>query len=181
MQEKSLFIFLFSGTVLLLFIMRWHGEMLTKFPSSKAGIISLEFAKTKANANNILTAWNSVSSKNTQQHARNNTAIDFLFIFFYSLFIFYACYWFSVKQTGLLLTISQSISLLPLLAGLLDVVENYFLIKMLSNTITDAEALLTYRIAFVKFSLVAIAFVWIIFSSFIYYISKLKTKISKQT
>lgn len=158
--------------------MRWHGEVLTKFPSTKAGIVSLEFAKTKKNVTEILYEWNTVSSKNMHQHAVTNTAIDFLFIFFYSLFLFYACFWFSIKQQGLLSKLSRFISLLALVAGLLDIIENYFLLKMLSHSITDAEVLLTWWIAAVKFSLAGIAVVWILINIPMYFIFKPKTKTS---
>ncbi len=178
MKKKALPLFLFSGTLLLLFTMRWHGEVLTKFPSTKAGIVSLEFAKTKKNVTEILYEWNTVSSKNIHQHAVTNTAIDFLFIFFYSLFLFYACFWFSIKQQGLLSKLSRFISLLALVAGLLDVIENYFLLKMLSHSITDAEVLLTWWIAAVKFSLAGIAVVWILINIPMYFIFKPKTKTS---
>ena len=178
MKKKALSLFLFSGTAVLLFTMRWHGEVLTKFPSTKAGIVSLEFAKTKKKVTEILYEWNTVSSKNIHQHAVTNTAIDFLFIFFYSLFLFYVCFWFSTKQQGLVSKISQFIALLALTAGLLDVIENYFLLKMLRNSITNAEALFTWWLAAVKFSLVGIAVLWILINIPLYFIFKPKTKTS---
>lgn len=152
--------------------MRWHGKPLTQNPLTKTGILSLEFAKTKQQADIIATSW-----KNERVHytAIVNTSVDFIFIFFYSLFLFACCYWFSLKQTGIVKKLSQTIALLGLTAGLLDCVENYFLLKMLSFTISNFETAFTFWIAAVKFSLAALAVIWILIQPALLLFPKPKT------
>lgn len=152
--------------------MRRHGKPLTQTALSKTGILSLEFAKTKQQVDAITATW---KNKNVHYSAIVNTSIDFIFIFFYSLFLFAACHWFSLKQTGVMRKISQTIALFGLTAGLLDCVENYFLLKMLSFTISNTEAAFTFWIATVKFILAAIAVIWILIQLFFLLIHKPKT------
>ncbi len=153
-------------------IIRWHGQPLTQAPLTKTGILSLEFAKTKQQATTISSSW-----KNERVHytAIVNTSIDFIFIFFYSLFLFAACYRFSLQQTGVMKKISQIIALFGLTAGLLDCVENYFLLKMLSFTISNTEAAFTFWIASIKFILAAIAVIWILIQLLLLLLPKPKT------
>jgi hypothetical protein len=164
MRGKLLISFLFAGTIYMMLVMRFHGKPLMQVPTAQAGILSLEFAKTKTRAAEIVTAWSSISSKNLRQHAIINTHIDFAFILFYSLFLFTACYAFSMYQQGSLRSISKTISLFGLKAGLPDVVENFFLLRMLHNYFSEAEVRLTWWLALIKFSLAAIAVLWILFS-----------------
>lgn len=152
--------------------MRWHGKPLTQTALSKTGILSLEFAKTKQQADAITATW---KNKNVHYTAIVNTSIDFIFIFFYSLYLFAACYWFSLKQTGVMKKISQTIALFGLTAGLLDCVENYFLLKMLSFTISNTETAFTFGAASVKFLLAAVAVIWILIQLFFLLIPKPKT------
>ncbi len=152
--------------------MRWHGQPLTQTSLTKTGILSLEFAKTKQQANAITTSW---KNKDVHYTAIVNTSIDFLFIFFYSLFLFACCYWLVLKQTGVMKKISHTIALFGLTAGLLDCVENYFLLKMLAFTISDAEAAFTFWIAAIKFILAAIAVIWIFIQLLLLLVTKPKT------
>lgn len=153
-------------------VMRWHGKPLTQSPLTKAGILSLEFAKTKQQSDAITTTW---KDKQVHYTAIVNTSIDFVFIFFYSLFLFAASYWFSLKQKGIMKKLSQSIALFGLTAGLLDTIENYFLLKMLAFTASDAETVFTFWIAAIKFLLAAIAVVWILLQLLLLLIPKPKT------
>jgi len=140
-------------------VMRWHGKSLTKTATTKAGIVALELAKTKQRADEITGIW---TNAGLQQHAVDNTNIDFIFIFFYSLFLFSANWLFSLKQNVFVKKLSQTIALLGLAAGLFDIAENFFLLKMLHYNITDSQAYLTWWLAGIKFSLVAFAFLWIL-------------------
>lgn len=153
-------------------VMRWHGNALSQSPRTKAGILSLEFAKTKQQSDAITTTW---KDKQVHYTAIVNTSIDFVFIFFYSLFLFAASYWFSLKQKGIMKKLSQSIALFGLTAGLLDSVENYFLLKMLANTASNAEIHFTFWTASIKFVLAAIAVLWILLQLLFLLIPKPKT------
>lgn len=175
MKKLHLLLFLFSGTMLLFLVMRWHGKPLAQLPETKAGIVSLEFAKTKQRANEIVNDW---KSNGLQQHAISNTSIDYLFIFFYGLFLFTANWLIALKQKSTLKTISQTIALLGLTAALFDVIENFFLIKMLAFTSTDSEIFITWWLAAIKFLLVAIAVLWILINLLYFIIAKPKTRTS---
>jgi hypothetical protein len=161
MKSTFLFFFLFVGTIAMIGVMRWHSAPLVLEPHSKSAIVSLEFAKSKQRADQIVSSW---TDAGVQQHAVNNVSIDFLFLFFYSLFLFAACYWFSFKQTGHVKRISQTISLFGLIAGLLDVIENYFLYQMLKFNASDIQIEITYWIALTKFLLVGIVTSWMLIS-----------------
>ena len=159
MKNIYLVIILFAGTIIMIGVMHRHGNSLTKSTGTKAGIVALEFAKTKQRANEITNTW---SNAGLQQHAINNTYIDFIFIFFYSLFLFSANWLFSIKQHSVLKKATQLIALLALIAGLLDITENFFLLKMLHYNISNSEAFITWWLAAIKFIFVAIAFLSIL-------------------
>ncbi len=154
MKNIYLVIILFAGTIIMIGAMRWHGNLLTTTANTKAGIVALEFAKTKQRANEITNTW---SNAGLQQHAINNTYIDFIFIFFYSLFLFSANWLFSIKQHSFIKKLIQLIALCGLTAGLLDCMENFFLLKMLHLNISNNEALITWWLAAIKFSFVTTA------------------------
>lgn len=158
MKNKFLFLFLFAGNVLFILIMQKQGAALAKFELSKRGIVSLEFAGTKERADSIVNVWQHAG---LQQHAINNTNIDFGFIFFYSLLLFTLCFQVSLKQSQPVQKITQAVSLLGLLAGLLDVIENYFLYGMLHFTSTAVTTQLTSWLATIKFASIALVVLWI--------------------
>ncbi len=162
MKSIYLVFFLFAGTIIMIGLMRWHGNSLTKIPATKAGIVALEFAKTKQRAEEITITW---SNAGLQQHAINNTRIDFIFIFFYSLFLFSGNWLFAIKQPSFIKKTTQLIALGGLVAGLLDITENFFLLKMLHFNISNSEATITWWLAAIKFTLVAIAFVSILINA----------------
>ncbi len=153
-------------------VMRRHGKPLTQTAITKTGILSLEFAKTKQKADEVATTWINAA---LQKHAVQNTYIDFIFIFFYSLFLFTANWFFSIKQNSFFKKTSQTIALFGLTAGLLDVVENFYLLKMLHLNISNAEANFTWWLAAVKFLLAAIAVLWIFINLVLLIIPKPKT------
>lgn len=152
MNAKQLLFFLLAGTLIMIIVMRWHGKPLTQTPSAKAGIVSLEFAKSKQKAGAIVEEWSRVPDADLKKHAVNNTRIDFIFILFYSLFLYAACYYFSLTQKKAVAAFLRTVALLGLTAGLLDAVENYFLFQMLKDQITNGQALLTFWLATFKFS-----------------------------
>jgi hypothetical protein len=172
MKNYLLVLFLFTGTILLFVVMRWHGKPLTQTPGTKAGIVSLEFAKTKQRADEIVNNW---KNNGIQDHAITNTSIDYLFIFFYGLFLFAANWQFSLKQKNPYKTISQAIAFFSLTAALFDLIENFFLFKMLSFSCTNTEINSTCWLAAVKFLLAAIAVLWILINLLYIIIAKPKT------
>jgi len=99
----------------------------------------------------------------------------YLFIFFYGLFLFAANWFISLKQKNPYKTISQAIALFALIAAMFDVIENFFLLKMLALSCTDTEINSTWWLAALKFLLVAIAIAWILINLLYLIIAKPKT------
>lgn len=172
MKNLPLLLFLFTGTMLLFLVMRWHGKLLAQLPETKAGIVSLEFAKTKQRADEIVNNW---KNNGLQQHAISNTSLDYLFIFFYGIFLFAANWMISLRLKNPYKNISQAIAFFGLTAALFDVIENFFLFKMLAFSCTDIEIISTWWLAACKFLLAAIAVLWIIINLLYFIIAKPKT------
>ena len=163
MSQRLLKWILLTGTLCLLLVMRWHGQLLSSFSQSPAGIVSLELAKTKERTDAIVQAWASYSSADVVQHAVQNTQIDFVFLLFYSLLLFALCHSCSLQQRGAQQLISQILSIGALKAGLLDVAENLLLLQSLKGNSTDVSAWCTWLFATVKFALVAVTILWLLF------------------
>jgi hypothetical protein len=163
MNQKVLQLVLLAGTLCMLLVMRWHGQLLSSFPESPAGIVSLELAKSRAQTDSIISAWSAYPSKDVVKHAIQNTRLDFLFLLFYSLLLFTLCQTFSFKQKGITRTISHGLATGSLLAGLLDVMENLLLLEALQGNSTPAGAWLAWLFATVKFALVGIIVLWLLY------------------
>jgi hypothetical protein len=140
--------------------MRWHGAPLIT-PVSKAGIVSLELAKTPKQASEIINLWNYLDPPpNLIKHAITNTYIDFAFIIFYSLFLYSYCFFISTKQKHWAATISRTLAITALTAGLCDVFENYCMLQMLQQPVTSTYAFLSWLFALTKFILLAATVLW---------------------
>jgi hypothetical protein len=101
-----------------------------KLPETEYGIISYEFAWTIDKVQLIFTDWN------------DNLAIgpqtagiwwDFPYILGYSLFIFGGIWLVARMNSERIEKIGLALSLTPFLAGILDIIENTFLLIMLKN------------------------------------------------
>ena len=156
MKPVRLLLFLFMGTLVMIAVMRWHGAPLIT-PLSKAGIVSLEIAKTTEQANIILNQW---KKDGIIQQAITNTWIDFVFLLFYALFLYAYCFFISNKQQPWAATVSRTLGLAALAAGFSDVIENYFMLQMLEQSVTASYALLSWLFAVIKFGLLAAVIVW---------------------
>jgi hypothetical protein len=156
MNPRSLLLLLFIGTVVMIAVMRWHGEPLVT-PVSKAGIVSLELAKTTEQSNIILNQW---KNDGIIQQAITNTYIDFLFLLFYSLFLYAVCWSYSLRQQAPWASMSRKLAMAALLAGLCDVIENYFMLQMLEQQVTETRAYLSWLFAAIKFMLLIPVVLW---------------------
>lgn len=140
----------------MIFVMRNHGALLIT-PVSKAGIVSLEVAKTKETASAIINYWN---ENGLLRRAITNTYIDFIFIIFYSLFLYSYCFFISFKQKPWAATISRTLAIAALSAGLCDVFENYCMLQMMEQSVTSAYAFFSWLFAVIKFGLLIAAVGW---------------------
>jgi hypothetical protein len=147
-----------TGTVVLLILLRVQGSSLVN-EQAPAGIVSFELAGSRTKAEAISSAWESEGRTKT---ALGNIRLDYLFIPFYSLFLYMSC--------GTLATGSSSRSRRPgvwiafgsLLAGMLDVFENLVMSAQIKGGISNAGVLATYLLASAKFVLVGAAFIYIL-------------------
>jgi hypothetical protein len=162
MSPNRLLLFLFAGTSVMIAVMRWHGAPLIT-PVSKVGIVSLELAKTKDTASLIIDTWRKKEG-NIIQQAISNTYIDFVFLVFYSFFLYAYCFFISKKQQPWAASISRTLALGALTAGLCDIVENYFMLQMLQQSVTESYAFLSWLFAMIKFVLLVIVIVWSLFN-----------------
>ncbi len=160
MNPIRLLLFLLTVTMVMIAVMRWHGAPLIT-PVSKAGIVSLELAKTTKQASKIINVWKHLKeSPDLIRHAITNTYIDFVFIIFYSLFLYSYCTFISTKQKQFPAGISRTLGMAALTAGFCDVVENYFMLLQLEQHVSATNAFLVWFFALIKFILLAATVLW---------------------
>lgn len=125
----------------------WQARKLI-VPLAPHGIVSLQLAKDARRVDEILQVWGDEG----RRIARGNVRLDFLFLAGYPLFLSLACV-FGIRG-GALDALFLTLSWAVLLAGPLDLLENFLTLRMLSGGPSDRSALLTSACAAVKFGLV---------------------------
>jgi hypothetical protein len=155
--KRSTFYFLLCGTLIMMGIMAKTGSPLTT-AATPSGILNLEFANTKAKVDSTLTAWTKASSKEKDINAaaKINTGFDFVFLLFYSFFLYSCC-----RQLAVMLPAQNSLakwlsyfSAAALAAGFLDVFENFGMLRSLSGHSSNSIAFATSVISLIKWLLV---------------------------
>ena len=138
------------------------GEPL-KTAAAAGGIVSYELAGTIEQAQTILTSWGTQG----QIYAGLNLGLDYLFILFYVTTIGLGCVLITQNLTRkmrapLLVTVGLVLAWGLILAGLLDCIENFALIKILLGSLSGQLATLARWCAIFKFLLVAAGLVYVI-------------------
>jgi len=142
-------------TAILFGWLRLQGEGLIT-PTSPWGIVDLELADTPSRLSAMLLAWNKTI-------AVNNILIDFLFIPSYALFLSLGCRQLAMGyQPSVLLTIGNFMAKGVWLAAFLDVIENLLMLGSIHGYFSSSSLELTRWVAIVKFSLVAIAIIYLL-------------------
>jgi hypothetical protein len=124
-----------------------------KTSASPAGIVSFELAGSLANVERILTAWDPM----TRVFAGLDLGIDYLFIVTYVGAIGLGCVLAGerlARHARPLAAAGPWLAWAMLLAGVLDCVENYSLIRLLVGAQDDALAVLARSCAIAKFAIV---------------------------
>ena len=163
-MKKSLFPLIIIGTVIMIVVMVITEAPLKK-PETPAGIINLELAFDTAHSNKTIAAW---TSANVIGAARINTYWDFLFIFFYSLFLFLCSKKLSAKfnpgnwkrKAGLF------VSKVILVAALLDATENSGMLLTLNGKGSSAVVLITSICSAAKWTIVLLTILYILLALF---------------
>ena len=163
--------FFFAGTIFFLLVLQLQGKQLIT-PLSPSGILSLEFSYHSDHTQSIATAW-----KNSLRGAfRVNMLLDFLLIPFYGLFLYSTCGYFSVHyQSGRGQRFGVLLAFGSLLAMVFDVIDNVLMSFSIHITATSFTSMLTTAMAAIKFLLIGLALLYIIFSAALMLLRK-KTK-----
>lgn len=152
-------LFLLGATLFFFLLLRLQGEGL-KQPYAEKGIISLEFAYTSEKTQSVVNGW---KADGLRQKANNNILIDFLFIPFYSILFYTLAGSISVRLTGKASTLGVLLAFFSVIAGFFDVTENILMLASMHIFSSDLTAMLTAFFAALKFLLLVLALLYIIF------------------
>jgi hypothetical protein len=145
---------LFIGTISMIVVMGKTSAPL-KTASTYKNILWLELAYNNEKTGDILKDWGSSNI----EVAKTNTYFDFIFIFCYTLFLFFTC-----KKTALISKSKTGIWIArgALWAGFLDVLENAGMLATLSGNRAEGIAFATAFCSAIKWVLVIIAVVYLL-------------------
>ncbi len=163
MHLKKQWIFWLVATIIMMAVMRHVGSPLKSSTCYKS-ILSLEFASDNSTVQNVIHEWNTIKSadgKTLKEHALSGIWWDFLFILVYTGF-FYSYF----SNRNLNNPIHYYVSRLSLISGLLDIIENVFMLLSLNGQISSIISFLTATAAFFKFVILAFLFVYFLLSVF---------------
>ncbi|WP_418646405.1 hypothetical protein [Tenacibaculum insulae] len=157
-NEKKLTIFLSIATASILYCMLSIDYYLIN-TVCKNGILSFELAKDFETSEAILNSWN-VKAKIS---AGISVGLDFLFLMIYPLLIALLIHKLNKKlwkghpfyNVGLILLFSQ------LFTAIFDAIENVSLIQLLLGSTNKLWSLIAYYFAFIKFTLIVIALLYL--------------------
>lgn len=155
-MKKLLLPFFCIGTIAMLLVMNKTGATL-KTSSTPLGILDLEFAYNAAKTTSIINTW---EQTNNITVAKINTYWDFLFIFFYAGFLFFACKKIATNTKGYVAKAGSLLAKGAILAGFFDVLENAGMLITLSNQGSETIAFLTTFFSVIKWGLVIIAILY---------------------
>lgn len=162
--KKYRLLFLLAGTLVMVVVMAKTGATL-KTPATPKGILDLEFAYNASKASTVIHAWNDGSTPfNNNFAAINNTRLDFIFLFFYALFLYYSCNLTASFFNGNFHTVGIFLGRGALAAGVLDILENIGMLITLYGHISDNYSLLTFIFSITKWLLAIAAVLYIIFA-----------------
>lgn len=163
LYKKSTIIIALAACIFMTVIMSIQGRPL-RTNSAPAGIVSLELAWQPSNANEIKQEWasNIFSQKTLTQTAFRNILIDFIYIGAYGLFFILLC----LRSAQLLPAkkLLKSAAIMAFAAGAFDASENLLMLYTLQKEAIPLLTACTAFAALVKFSLLAIVVLLLLFS-----------------
>ena len=122
------------------------------------GIIAFELASDFSASNKIIQEW---SSRNVLHLASFSLGFDYLFMLFYVLFL---AIWTSILSDGFYTKTAKIIAVsaisIFIIAGILDGIENYALLKLLGNSSGKAWSGIAFYCASVKFVLIGLGIIY---------------------
>jgi hypothetical protein len=155
--------FFFIGTIIMIVVMARTGAAL-KTPATPKGILDLEFAYSIEKVNVVMNAWHQKPDNiiDNRSIARVNTYFDFIFIFFYSGFLFLACKRIARTTNTPFLNSGNKIAYAAITAGILDILENTGMLISLNGNISAAVSFLTTFFSAIKWILALIAVLYVL-------------------
>ena len=160
-MKKYIILFFLIGSLAMAAVVSMNGSSL-KTPATPNGILNLEFAYNSAKTAEVMNAWASGSSVDNIARATQNTWLDFIFILFYSIFLFLASEAISGSFGGKFGRAGNWIAKGALLAGGMDLLENTGMLLTLAGKGSDAIALCTFICSVIKWGTVMIAILYVL-------------------
>ncbi len=158
-MKKYALVFFLMGSLVMVFVMDKTGAPL-KVVGAPQGILSLEFAYNSTKTTEVIDAWKGPSDNIAA--AKINTYYDFLFLFFYSIFLFLACVKIATNYKGILAKAGNLIAKGALLAGFLDVLENAGMLLTLNGSTSGSIAFCTTFFSVIKWALALTAVLYVL-------------------
>ncbi len=158
---------LIIGTIIMIVVMAKTGASL-KTNDTPLGILNLELPFSKIKADSVITAWknttNSTGISNIEV-AKTNTKWDFVFIVFYSLFLYLSATKLSNSFNGGFGKAGRQLGKASLVVAALDFIENLGMFKMLDGSITNGIAMFTSVCSTIKWLLAIIIVLYILLTA----------------
>ncbi|CAN5728937.1 hypothetical protein BH11BAC4_BH11BAC4_13050 [soil metagenome] len=168
-------LFIIAGTFIMIYVMTSTGRTL-KTPATPLGIVDLEFAYNTTKTDKVIKTWSITGDANVDniKVAIKNTWLDFIFLFFYALFLFYSCKSIAESFNGFLQMLGKILAIGALNAGLLDIAENAGMLFTLNGFSSDSIAFFTTLCSVIKWLLALLALAYILLFGPLFLIRKLK-------
>jgi len=163
-MKKFTLLFFFLGTVAMMIVMAKTGAAL-KTTTTPLGILDLEFAYNSKQTTGVVNAWYATGKPNNVIAAIYNTFYDFLFLFFYAGFLFFASKKIAANLRGAVAKAGNLIARGAILAGMLDVLENTGMLLTLHGHTSNTIAFLTVFFSVIKWALAIIAVLYVLTGS----------------
>lgn len=122
-------------------------------PLDAKNIIDLETARTVERAEGLISWFQ--ENPPLMEMAIRSVYLDFIFILFYVAFLAVAVRWLgSLSGLDLLQRTGKFFLFIILAAGVSDIIENIFLLKVLGGELTELNVRMAYNFAAAKFSMI---------------------------
>lgn len=140
------------------------------------GIIDLEFAYNTTKAKAVIDAWSPTiyEPAGKIKTATVNTWLDFIFLFFYSFFLFFACTDIARIIQGPVAKAGNILAKAALLSGFFDVLENAGMLLTLGGRLSANITFLTTFFSVIKWVLVLFAILYVLTGSLYLVYRKIK-------
>jgi len=127
------------------------------------GIVSFELAKNLNNSIDIINSWDYKS----KLYAGLSLGFDYLFMLLYSFLFYILIKNISEKLTNIIFAkIGLFIAYSMIFAGIFDAIENYSLIRLYLGNLDQIYASLAFYFASLKFALLLIGVIYLIYFNF---------------